>query len=90
MLNTVPAGAHSSAKDLNTGSCVSSRKLEMGIRTALTKESKALFSTFPSSQNAAFNFFFSAAGGSKKSILLLGSELDIFPPVRPGNIGFMR
>lgn len=52
--------------------------------TCLANASKPFSVIFPGSQNAFFNFFFTVAGESNKSILLSTSEEDILPPANPG------
>lgn len=52
--------------------------------TYLANASSPFSVMFPGSQNAFFNFFFTAEGESNMSILLSSSEEDILPPVNPG------
>jgi hypothetical protein len=58
----------------------------IGYRTCLQKDNKPLSVILPGSQNAIFNFFFTWAGVSSKSILESSSDELILVPVNPGTV----
>lgn len=53
-------------------------------RTCFTNDNSPLSTIFPGSQNAFFNFFFTFAALSMRSILESSSDDDILPPAKPG------
>lgn len=61
-----------------------------GNNTYSTKLRIPFPSTSFGAAGAFLSFFWTVSGGSRRSILESGSEADIFPPWRPGTIGFIK